>query len=434
MPLARSLLPIAVILSAGALLFPGVAAAMSDPVSCEVGVYAGSGDEFLAITERPSTGETGEWRYTFPDGRFGSTKSGPVACGTDAVFVTDGGATSPWKRAPLRLTPTRFRSGDAMLEGLLIEPPGANPNRPLVVMVHGSERTQSIRRSSYPYILAGQGISAFVYDKRGTGGSGGQYHQNFHKLAIDVVAASVEARRLARGRFGKFGLFGGSQGGWVAPRAATDAGADFVAVGFGLLIDPLEEDAEQVQQELAAAGFGAEALARAREVTDATGAMMAAHFRSGYERLASVKRRFSQDPWFKSIKGEFSGEILSRDEAALRRDGPAELDNLDIDWRYDAVGELRKVKAPQLWVIAGEDREAPPLNTIARLGKLRKSGKKIEIALFPDTDHGMVEYGQGTDGSRNPTRITDGYFRLLADWIKGRSSPPYGRARFVARD
>jgi hypothetical protein len=57
-----------------------------------------------------------------------------------------------------------------------------------------------------------QGIGAFVYDKRGTGLSGGTYTQDFDVLTNDAVAAAKEAKRLAGMRLGRIGYQGGSEG------------------------------------------------------------------------------------------------------------------------------------------------------------------------------------------------------------------------------
>jgi hypothetical protein len=38
----------------------------------------------------------------------------------------------------------------------------------------------------------------------------------------------------------------------------------------------------------------------------------------------------------------------------------------------------------------------------------------------------MYEFVQKPDGSRKVTRITNDYFRLLADWIRQQDKPPYG--------
>jgi dienelactone hydrolase len=282
--------------------------------------------------------------------------------------------------------------------------------------------------SAIPYLLAAQGLAVFAYDKRGTGHSEGFYTQNFELLADDAAAAGREARERAAGRFTRFGYAGFSQGGWVAPMAAQRGGADFVVVGFGLVLTPLEEDQEQVQSELREAGYGAPVLAAAREVTDATGAIMASGFRSGFDRLAALRRRYAPQPWFGRMRGEFTGEMLRNDEATLRRIGKPLLDPLDVIWRHDGQAVLKQLpRTPVLWVIAGADREAPPDVTRERLLGLRRAGQPIDLFMFPDTDHGMLEFTESADGQRRFTRVTEGYYRLLGDWVHGRLAPPYGR-------
>src|SRR3546814_11398744 len=91
-------------------------------------------------------------------------------------------------------------------------------------MVHGSERSSPIG-GIYGYAMAAQGISVFVYDKRGTGGSEGEYTQNFELLAADAAKALDTARGMTAGRPGRAGFFGGRQGGWVAPLDPARLGA-----------------------------------------------------------------------------------------------------------------------------------------------------------------------------------------------------------------
>ena len=43
----------------------------------------------------------------------------------------------------------------------------------------------------------------------------------------------------------------------------------------------------------------------------------------------------------------------------LRRLGRPRFDNLELIWDYDAMAALKRVNVPVLWVLAGEDREAP---------------------------------------------------------------------------
>ncbi|MCC6919393.1 MAG: alpha/beta hydrolase [Alphaproteobacteria bacterium] len=408
------------------LSIPLLAAALAAAVpACPNGAYKAAGGNTLALaTATPQSGKTTQ-RYAFLDGRVGflGEPNAPV-CRDGAM--TDG--ATAYAPVALHRTPAHFASAGVTLSGLLVEPAAAAPGAPLVVLVHGSERYGSVAASSMPYVLAAQGIASFVYDKRGTGESGGAYTQNFETLAADVVAASAEARRLADGRYGRFGLFGGSQGGWVAPLAAQTVKPDFVVVGYGLVLSPLEEDSEQVFDELRRRNAPGDVLAAAREVTDATGAVIASHFTAGFEDLARVKARYADAPWLNEIRGEFTGDILAMTEDQLRRDGPARLDDLGVLWRYDSMPVLRGLAMPQLWVLAGADREAPGTLTRERLAVLRKEGRPIEVTVYPDTDHGIYEFVTLPDGSRKATKVADGYFRLVADWMKGESHPPYGAA------
>lgn len=422
---ARVMAPVLlVVLTAGAT--PPLAA-----TPCRPGVYGPTQEAFVVIGAALPAPGAGQ-RYLFRDGRRGTTSSAqsPVACDADVATVTlPDGTARQWSREPTRETDATFTSDATALAARLIEPSGdIDPHRPLVVLVHGSEKTAAIG-SVYAYMLAAQGISVFVYDKRGTGASGGDYSQNFELLADDAAAALRRARQLAAGRFGRTGFFGGSQGGWVAPLAATRAAADFVAVGFGLVVSPIEEDREQLLDEARQMKLDADAVTKIERLSHATATLVRSHFIEGYEQLARVRREIGSAPWAATIEGEYSGDMLRMGNADLRRIGRARFDNLELIWDYDAASVLQKLKMPLLWVLAGEDREAPIEKTRATLLKLMASGKPIDAYLFPDTDHGMVEFRTNDDGSRTPTRITDGYLKLLADWIKGDMHGSYGRAR-----
>lgn len=353
----------------------------------------------------------------------------PVACNDEVAIVTlPNGMIQRWPRADTRETDTVFDSAATTLAGWLVEPAGpVDPKRPLVVLVHGSEKTAAIG-SVYAYMLAAQGVSVFIYDKRGTGASGGDYTQNFELLADDAAAALRKARSLASGRFGRAGFFGGSQGGWIAPLAATRSPADFVAVGFGLVVSPVEEDREQLLDEARRMKLDGTALGQVEGLSRATAALVRSHFASGYAELAKVRRAIGNAAWAKQIEGEYSGAMLRTSDADLHRIGRARFDNLELLWDYDAAAVLRRLKVPLLWVLAGEDREAPIEKTRAILGALIAAGRPVDAFVFPDTDHGIVEFRTNADGTRTPTRIADGYLKLLADWIKGEGGEHYGRA------
>lgn len=411
-------------------LASALTAATAAPPACTPGAYGTSDGDFVVVAPLADRAQTGQ-RYLFRDGRRGSTAdaSTPVRCiGGSVSLRTARGGRTRWPLLATKVTDVSFDSVATRLAGQLLEPgDSTDARRPLVVMVHGSERAAAIG-NVYAHALAAQGLAVFVYDKRGTGASQGHYTQNFELLADDAVAALAKAKQLAAGRFGRAGYFGGSQGGWVAPLAATRSPADFVAVGFGLVASPIDEDREQMIVEARAAGLALDAMNEIDHLSRATARLVSSHFAEGYEELAEVRRRLAGVPWAASIRGEYSGEMLRMSDADLRRIGRARFDNLELIWNYDAVAALRKLDVPLLWVLAEKDREAPIEGTRRALAGLIAAGKPISLYSFPDTDHGMFEFVTRADGSRTPTRITDGYLRLVADWIKGEAKGVYGRA------
>jgi pimeloyl-ACP methyl ester carboxylesterase len=395
--------------------------------ACPTGAFRSHDGEILVLAPVDSIPAPG-LRYLFRDGRRGSTldRGPPVRCRVASVEVHRPDATwVSWPKIDLSLTDTKFLSAETTLAGRLIAPASSKAKLPLVVMVHGSERTPALA-SPYATMLAAQGVRVFVYDKRGTGASGGEYTQNFELLAEDAVRALAHARTLDAGRYGRIGYFGGSQGGWVAPLAATRASADFVAIGFGLVVSPIEEDREQMIAEARSAGLGPDALEQIDRLSQATAALLKSHFATGYEALDAIRRDPSTREWADRIVGEHSGAMLRTSNADLRRVGRARFDNLEIMWDYDAAAVLERLNVPLLWVLAAEDREAPIERTRKVLSTLAARGKPIETWVFPHTDHGMFEFTTGQDGTRQFTRITDGYLRLLGDWVRGETSGTYG--------
>src|SRR5205085_6791422 len=131
-------------------------------------------------------------------------------------------------------------------------------------------------------------------------------------------------------------FFGGSQGGWVAPLAATRTPVDFVAVGFGLISSPEEEDRDQVTGEMREMGYGQADIAAARQLAAAASRIAASHFTNGFREFQALKDRYSKRPWFGRLEGEYTGPMLRESDADLKRVGQPLFDNLELIWKYDA--------------------------------------------------------------------------------------------------
>ncbi|HEY8939876.1 MAG TPA: alpha/beta hydrolase [Cellvibrio sp.] len=395
--------------------------------ACEPGVYSDGVANVVVLREKSV--DTSGLGYLTMDGYFGNTGSGlaPFHCEPGLIRPNNKSVAS-LAAVPLRRTLTTFVSAKTQLTGELIEPLHPPNNKyPLVVMVHGSEQSPAIGNMR-ARLLTGLGIAVFVYDKRGTGQSEGLYTQNFELLAEDATAAMNHARKLAEGRIGRAGFWGASQGGWVAPLAATRVAVDFVVVGYGLVASPIEEDLDQMLLEAQQQQLGIPELKQINRLSKITSKILLSNFKSGLGELEILRNEQKLRPWFNSINGEYSGAMLRMSDIELRRVGRALFDNLELIWDYDSMPVLKKLKIPMLWIVAEKDREAPAPRTLEALAGLKQYNPALITYTFPDTDHGMYEFNELPDGTRTNTRITDGYFRLIAEWINEKENPFSGNA------
>lgn len=411
----------------------------ADAAPCEIGGYRLDDGRTLDI----GPGAEGQLRWRTPDGRTGALARDGKRAWTSTLGWTgrpDGHRIvfddcrsgrlrfddTAGQRIALQQVDTRFEGSGVTLAGRLTLPPGDDPV-PLVVLVHGAEHDSALQRYSLQRELASAGIGVFAYDKRGTGDSGGRYTQDYLTLAVDAIHAAREARRLAGARAGRIGYQAGSQGGWVAPLAARIAPVDFVVVSFGLAVSPLDEDREAIAADIARAGFGADALAGAMEIADATAALIESDFTEGYAALAAVQARYRDAPWYPAVRGNFTGYLLANDAETIRRDAPGLVRGVPA--HYDPMPVLETLDVPQLWLFGGQDRDAPPGETLRRLAVLQSEGRPIVTAVFAAAEHGMYEFETDAQGERLSTRQPDGYLRLMADFIRGAPlQPRYGDA------
>lgn len=417
-----------IVTGAGVLLGFHAAANDSDTTGdCRIGIYRLSDNSDVDIA--PSDERRLRWRRKDgtsgalsrnSDGSWSSTLGWTGRPDGKRVFFSECDAGEirfdgvQGKRIALDLTETRFKSGDADLAGRLVMPNGSEP-APIVVLVHGSENSSARDFYSQQRLFPSAGIGVFVYDKRGTGASGGEYSHDYGLLAKDAVAALREAKRLAGSRAGSIGYQGTSQGGWVAPLAATMAPVDFIIVGYGLAVSPIEEDRAAVELDMTRRGYGPDVVKKALEIADATEAILVSNFTSGFDRLDAVRARYGNEPWFKHVRGNVTFFMLQFSEEEVRERGPGMLPGLSP--HYDPMPVLRSLNTPQLWILAEDDLEAPPVETIRRLRALAASGKPIDVAVFPRAEHGMFEYETAADGTRLSTRNPEGYFALMRDFI-----------------
>jgi pimeloyl-ACP methyl ester carboxylesterase len=170
------------------------------------------------------------------------------------------------RREPIpahRESKVTFRNGDVTLGGTIVLPAARGGKYTAVVFTHGGgAQTRAFEISNAIY-LARNGIASIVYDKRGTGESSGDFQTaSMHDLANDALAAAALLR--AHDEVARVGIYGYSQGGWIAPLAATlSKDLAFVIAGGLSAVNPMDQTIHHRANVMREAGFSAAEIERA---------------------------------------------------------------------------------------------------------------------------------------------------------------------------
>lgn len=299
---------------------------------------------------------------------------------------------------PVEQQEVSFRNGEVELAGTLLLPPGPRPH-PAAVLVHGSgpaERTNLLGLLRADLFLR-NGIAVLVYDKRGVGGSSGDWERaGIADLAGDASAAVALLRRHPEIEPHAVGLIGHSQAGWVIPAAAAlEPGADFMVVLSGGGVSPMDQEIFRARAEATAANLSpstAVALMQAKWRYAATG-------QSWDEYVARLS--------------EAGPGVVALTEAIADPD-PDRWTLLRQLARYDPLPDLRAISAPAL-VIFGSDDDNVPIDRAAALWREAVSDSRLTITVAPDVGHALVGLREGR-GSIFPAAL----ITAVSAWIESR--------------
>ncbi len=183
------------------------------------------------------------------------------------------------------------------LAGTLTLPRGTG-QFPVVVAVHaasGGTRDVPLHRHLASF-LPSLGVAAFIYDRRGEGASDGRPGASLTVLTGDVRAAVSVIARQPEVRASRVGLWGHSQGGWIAPTAA--AGNDMVAfliVVAGSGVTPHEQMIFATANLMREAGYPEEEVAQATHLRNRLRALRRDR---GSPDQARLLREAKAQPWY----------------------------------------------------------------------------------------------------------------------------------------
>lgn len=326
---------------------------------CHLGAYNLPEGKSIVVTGSEGAPRTLE--YTLSNGRYGSLQEREAGsfrsdalkvdfapCSAGTLMVSQGIRLQQGVRVKLVERETTFMSDGVSLHGKLVLPPNGRA-RWVAVWIEGSNNNPSTDDTVWQYELARRGIGVFVYDKRGTGSSGGALNSNFEARARDTAAAVREVRRLSPS-VRHIGVIGGSQGGWVAPLTATLVDLDFVIPAFALAQSPIAQDQQLVEQQLFDAGYDSAVLAKARELTAITARIVRSDMNDGLDELEAFKAANVNEAWLKAIQPKsYTGLFLMFPSEVIKTNGPALAQGMRFD--YEPRPIIESIEPRQLWLL-----------------------------------------------------------------------------------
>lgn len=353
----------------------------------------------------------------------------PFSLGRDAVKPKPR-PQDPVPPLPYQEEEVKFGHGDITLAGTLSLPSVGKQPFVAVVLVTGSgpqnRDEELLNHRPFRVLsdrLARAGIAVLRYDDRGFAGSTGKFEgstsSDFCDDALSAVAFLKSRSEIDPARIG---IVGHSEGGVIAPMAATkssDVAFIVMLAGTGVPGDQLL--ARQMEMGLRAEGASEDDIAKQTPLQRQLIAAVVA--KEPPEKLREMIRQLVtlQDP----------KELAGMSEAQLDTMVDAQVRQMSSRWMYyfltyDPRTALRKLKVPVLALNGEKDFQVPPDQNLPEIEKaLKEAGNtRVTIQELPGLNH-LFQHCK-TGGSSEYVTIDETFsedaMKLIAEWIIANSS------------
>lgn len=304
-----------------------------------------------------------------------------------------------------------FENGRSKLSGTLYLARGSKPHAAIVVTHAAGHPLRDFPLYQHlKEMLPALGIAVFVYDRRGSGRSGGDLQTSDYELLADDAIAAVRMLK-ADTRIGpqRVGIWGLSQGGWLALLAASRSSEPaFIIAVSAPLVSPDVQMMFRSVNVLRVNGYpqaDIEQMIATRKAVD--GYMRGTGDRATAQHLVDAAK---MKPWFKLL---YMSETVA-DRATSR-------------WRkeieFDPLRTLDGIKIPALVIYGAVDPVVPVAVSVERL---RVSHPKLDVVVISGADHSM-QVSVPPQVQMDPARTRDQapqaveYFAILASWLTRRA-------------
>lgn len=291
-----------------------------------------------------------------------------------------------------------------------MRPASAGPH-PAIVFLQGSGPHD--RGPSRPYAerLARRGLAGLIYDKRGTGESGGDWtRSSLDDLARDAVAALEHLRTLRGIDPERIGLWAPSQGAWVATVAAglSDRIA-FAIVISGGGATPREVETYAYERALERAGVSDAQRTEVRVLLDRYFIYLGSG--EGREALEQRIEAARRQAWYPLV--------------ALDRVLPSPGNREHWEWvaSYDPAPGIARMRLPILLLFGDRDEQQPTPLALSRWrqGLSAAGNDEVTVKVFPGADHFLRTAPAGHPGddphAAEPPPVADGFWETVEGWL-----------------
>ncbi|MEV4413181.1 hypothetical protein [Catellatospora sp. NPDC049609] len=265
-----------------------------------------------------------------------------------------------------------FANGATILHGSVLRRADLDPavRHPAIVLVHGSGPGSRVDLGQEAEVFARAGLVTMIYDKRS---DYTKTHRDYSALADDALAGVRAVAALPDVDPAKAGLWGLSEGGWVAPLAASRSSDVKFLITIGAPgLPPARTQAWNLVNRITRAGVAASTV----EAIVATG-MGLAIATDGFPQAA-----------------------------------------------YDPVPALRAVRQPVLAIWGELDTQVPPRESAEVFRRELTASPSVTVRILPHGAHAGRVTTDGYDRVGGPTiggfvmgELLPGYGAAMTDWL-----------------
>jgi pimeloyl-ACP methyl ester carboxylesterase len=312
----------------------------------------------------------------------------------------------------------RFSNGDIRLAGTLISP-ARGGKYPAIILVHGSGAENREYILPFARFLIRHGVAVLGYDKRGVGGSTGDWNTaSFEDLAGDIVAAFEYLKTRRDIDRTQIGVLGVSQAGWVMPLAAVRAkDMAFLISVSGAGLSASETTIDQAQNEMTATGM------RPQTVADII-AMMRLQYQyartgQGWDEYAAARQ---------TLAARLGGTVPDTFPGAPDHPYWQFIRRL---YFYDPAPTLRQLRTPTLALFGELDNNIIAAKNRAAWEAALEAGGNPDYTLkvLPKANHYQWESKVGSNAEMaSLKRFVPEYKTTIQDWL-GKRIHGFGGSR-----